>query len=86
MKEHFEGCHPEDDHSPETPEGYIPQLTEECWHCGTSTERGTCFCWDCAGNGYIPPSAIHHCRTCGRWWAYMTGLNITEIIIPGIGS
>ena len=28
------------------------------------------------------PDAIladYHCPTCKRWWAYMTGLNITEI-------
>jgi hypothetical protein len=33
--------------------------------------------WENAG--YVPPSAAYHCKTCGRWWAWMTGLNITEI-------
>ena len=52
---------------------------EECWHCGTPTPRG-CGCFDCYDNaGYIPPAAAYHCKTCGRWWAWMTGLNITTI-------
>lgn len=75
---HFIGCHPEDEHSPEQPPGYEPQDTEDCWHCKTPTSRG-CGCYDCETNGVIPASCIHHCSTCGRWWAYMTGLNITTI-------
>lgn len=77
---HFPGCHPED---AEDPRGGKPkdeiQGTEACWHCGTTTERGTCHCADCCDEAYIPQGAVYHCQTCGRWWAYMTGLNITEI-------
>lgn len=79
VTEHFKGCHPDDDRAPETP-GHEPQQTEPCWHCGTPTERGVCGCYECwDGADYVPPSAVHHCSTCGRWWAYMTGINITKI-------
>ena len=78
--DHFPGCHPEDAEDPrETPSGYEPRDTENCWHCGTAASLG-CNCADCAGEAdYVPPSAVYHCPTCGRWWAWMTGLNITEI-------
>lgn len=80
--EHFLGCHPEqDERAPENdrPTSEIPD-TEPCWHCGTPTTRGACGCADCwDGAEYIPPSAVSHCPTCGRWWAYMTGLNVTTI-------
>ena len=76
--EHFTGCHPEDAEAPEPPEGYKRQETEDCWHCGTPTRRG-CNCADCwEGSDYVPPSAVYHCRTCGRWWAWMTPV-ITKI-------
>ncbi len=78
--EHFPGCHPEDAEDPrETPEGYQPQDTENCWHCGTPVTRGECLCIDCQYDDYIPPGAIYHCPACKRWWAWMTGLNITQI-------
>ena len=76
---HFPGCHPEDAEDPrQVPDGYQPQETENCWHDGTPTTRGCncAACWDGADD--IPPSAIYHCPTCKRWWAWMT-LNITEI-------
>jgi hypothetical protein len=77
--EHFPGCHPEHAEDPRRmPAGQIAD-TEPCWHCGTPTSRG-CYCLDCLDAAdYIPPSASYHCGTCGRWWAWMTGLNITEI-------
>jgi len=77
---HFPCCHPEDAEAPrETPGGYTPPETESCWHCGTTTARG-CNCADCwDGADYVPPSAVYHCPVCRRWWAWMTGLNITEI-------
>jgi hypothetical protein len=77
---HFPGCHPED---AEDPRGDKPreeiQDTEACWHCGTATTRGACYCDECRDEDYIPQSAVYHCPLCKRWWAYMTGLNITEI-------
>lgn len=78
--EHFLGCHPEHEQAPqEAGEGPKGQDVENCWHCGTSTSRG-CHCPECLdGVDYVPPSAVYHCPTCGRWWAWMTGLNITEI-------
>lgn len=80
--EHFPGCHPEDAQGEQVP-GHQPQDTEPCWHCGTPTTRG-CICWDCQeGSDYVPMSASYHCKTCGRWWAWMTGLNITEITFGG---
>lgn len=79
---HFPGCHPEDAQAPDSRmkrEGYAPQETEECWHCDNATAHG-CNCWECQENAdYVPPSAAYHCKTCGRWWAWMTGLNITTI-------
>lgn len=72
-EEHFIGCHPEHEHAPQRdrPVSEIPD-TEACWHCGTLTTRGACNCSDCWDNAdYIPPSAVSHCPTCGRWWAYM---------------
>jgi hypothetical protein len=77
---HFPGCHPEHDRAPsETPAGYQQQATENCWHCGTPTTRGTCNCADCwEGADDIPLSAVYHCPVCKRWWALMT-MNITEI-------
>lgn len=82
---HFKGCHPEHEHGDDTPEGYQPQETEPCWHCGTPTPHG-CGCIECMDDPYIGPAATYHCPTCGRWWAYMTGLNITTITIPGSGE
>jgi len=82
---HYIDCHPEDDHGPDAPEGYEPQYTEQCWHCATSTDMG-CYCLDCVDNAHlIPPGNVYHCRRCGRWWAYMTGLNITTITIEPLG-
>jgi hypothetical protein len=77
--EHFPGCHPEHaEGRREAPIGEI-QDTGDCWHCGTPTSRG-CNCLECYDNaGYVPPTAVYHCKTCGRWWAWMTGLNITTI-------
>jgi hypothetical protein len=76
---HFPGCHPEHEQG-DRPEGRKPQDTEPCWHCGTATERGACGCLDCQeGDIYVPIGAVYHCPTCGRWWAWMTGLNITTI-------
>jgi len=75
--EHFPGCHPEDDEDTrDQPDGYQPQDTEDCWHCGTPTPRG-CRCWDCldvddTGRG------MYHCPVCRRWWGYMT-LRVTKI-------
>jgi len=78
--DHFPGCHPEDDESTRKPNAGEIQDTEGCWHCGTPTTRGDCNCAECRENaGYVPPSAVYHCRTCGRWWAWMTGLNVTTI-------
>jgi hypothetical protein len=76
---HFPGCHPEHAEDPrKAPAGEI-QDTEPCWHCGTPTSRG-CNCQECCKQAiHIAPSAVYHCATCGRWWAWMTGLNITEI-------
>ena len=76
---HFPGCHPEHDADPrETPAGEIQQI-EPCWHCSTPTERGACRCPDCLDESYIPQTAMYHCPTCRRWWAWMTGLNVTTI-------
>jgi hypothetical protein len=76
--EHFPGCHPEDAEDPRESPG-TPAETEDCWHCGTPTPHG-CDCADCWKDAdVISPTAIYHCPTCGRWWAYMTGLNITTI-------
>ena len=84
---HFPGCHPEDaEGRRELPEGGQIEDTEACWHCGTLTERGACRCFECFDSDYIPPSAVYHCRTCGRWWAWMTGLNITEITFTPKGD
>lgn len=75
---HFYGCHPEHEQGSQVP-GHEPQDVEECWHCGTPTRRG-CDCSECwNGADYIPTAASYHCPTCGRWWAWMTGLNITSI-------
>jgi hypothetical protein len=80
--QHFEGCHPEDERSADTPDGHVPQDTEQCWHCGTSTDQG-CYCLECAQQShYIPAGAVYHCKRCGRWWAYMTGINVTTITFP----
>jgi hypothetical protein len=86
---HFPGCHPEDaEDQREVPEGYEPQETEACWHCVTTTTRG-CNCADCwEGVDYVPPSAVYHCPTCRRWWAWMWPV-ITEITFgetPGAGG
>jgi hypothetical protein len=76
---HFRDCHPEDTEASAEVAGEI-QDVEACWHCGTPTTRGACHCPECRGSDeYVPQSAVYHCQTCGRWWAYMTGLNITTI-------
>jgi hypothetical protein len=77
---HFPGCHPEDAEDPrQVANGYEPQETEDCWHCGTPVTLG-CHCADClASADYVPPTATYHCPACSRWWAWMTGLNITTI-------
>jgi hypothetical protein len=77
--EHFPGCHPE--HAESADRVAPEQITdvEPCWHCGTPTTRGGCACLDCQDDTYIPPSAMYHCPTCRRWWAWMTGLNIVKI-------
>lgn len=80
IAEHFPGCHPE--HAEDRREASVASLaeTEPCWHCGTPTRRGYCGCSDCwEGSDYIPVSAVYHCPTCKRWWAWMTGVNITTI-------
>lgn len=81
-KQHFKGCHPDDEQAPETPDHTV-QETEPCWHCQTMTTVGACGCAECYGPGseYVPASATYHCPLCGRWWAYMTGLNITSITL-----
>jgi len=77
--EHFPGCHPEDAEASREAPTPIPD-TEPCWHCGTATAHGGCGCWECMDTAdCIPPEAIYHCPVCMRWWAYMTGLNITTI-------
>lgn len=68
---HFTGCHPDDTEAPRdsTPD---PQQVEECWHCHTPTTRGICGCAECWESvDDVPPEAVYHCATCGRWWAYM---------------
>lgn len=83
--EHFAGCHPEDDHALEKSEGHTPQQEEACWHCGTPTVHG-CDCVDCWNNAeLVPPDCVYHCLCCGRWWAYMTGINVTTLTFPGNG-
>ena len=78
--EHFPGCHPEHAEDPRRVPPAEIEDTEPCWHCGTPTTRGECGCTDCwDGADYIPPSAVYHCQTCRRWWAWMTGLNVTAI-------
>lgn len=77
--EHFPGCHPEDAEDIREDHTYEGGQPENCWHCGTPTPQG-CSCLDCYDAAdYVPPTAIFHCPTCKRWWAYMTGLNITTI-------
>jgi len=85
LGEHFAGCHPADGEAPGNPEGYQPQPVEPCWHCGTSTTRGTCYCPHCRdeSDDDIPQSAIYHCQLCRRWWAHMY-LNVTKITFPGL--
>jgi len=79
MPEHFYDCHPEDSRAPDPPAGTEIKDVEPCWHCGTPTPRG-CRCGDCLDSAdYVPPEAIYHCPTCGRWWAWMTGINVTTI-------
>jgi hypothetical protein len=81
--EHHKNCHPEHEHAHETTEGHTPQDIEPCWHCGTPTDQG-CYCLECADNAdYIAPGAVYHCKLCNRWWAYMTGLNVTTITFTG---
>jgi hypothetical protein len=80
---HFPGCHPEDAEAPETP-GHKPQETEDCWHCGTPTPHG-CGCLACV-DAFDLPGVSYHCPTCRRWWAYMTGLNITTITFGEPGA
>ncbi len=76
--EHFPGCHLEDAEDPrETPKGYQPQETEDCWHCGTPTTRG-CNCESCLDFSDGILNVVHHCPVCRRWWAWMT-LNIAKI-------
>ena len=76
--EHYPGCHPEAAEGAQEP-GHEPADPEPCWHCGTPTPLG-CTCWDCQESAdIIPPTAIYHCPVCKRWWAWMTGLNITTI-------
>ena len=79
MSEHFPGCHPEHAESePDRPDTRQPDQSDACWHCGTVTPRGcNCAgCWDGADD--IPPSAVYHCPTCKRWWAYMS-LRVTTL-------
>ena len=85
--DHFPGCHPEHaEGERKAPAGEIRD-TEDCWHCGTPTTRGDCNCADCLdGADYVPPSAVYHCSTCRRWWAWMTGLNITTITFGDSGE
>ena len=77
--EHFPGCHPEDAEGRAKP----PQARSRTPRtAGTAAprRRAGCGCFECYDNaGYVPPTAAYHCRTCGRWWAWMTGLNITTI-------
>jgi hypothetical protein len=84
---HFPGCHPEDaeDPRPSKPADQI-QDVEDCWHCGTPTTRGACRCRDTCNDDDIPMTAIYHCPACKRWWAYMTGLNITTITFGDSGE
>jgi hypothetical protein len=76
--EHYRGCHPEHEQG-DQPANHQAQEVEPCWHCGTPTPHG-CNCIECRNNAeYIPPAAVYHCPLCGRWWAWMTGLNITTL-------
>lgn len=80
--EHFFNCHPEHEHGPDNPPGYEPTEIENCWHCGTATQRG-CTCPDCWKNqDYVPSEAAYHCALCGRWWAHMN-LRVTKITFGG---
>ena len=82
--EHYRGCHPEDQRDPR-PAPDKPGNPEPCWHCGTPTAHG-CWCPECQDQaGYIPCRAVFHCPACGRWWAYMTGINVISIDVPGAG-
>lgn len=84
-EEHFKGCHPEHEHSPRNATPPDPQEAEECWHCATPTTRGCdCYeCWDSADD--VPPDAVYHCSTCGRWWAYMQPRITTIVFNPPDG-
>lgn len=74
--DHFLGCHQEDDKAPDHPDGHIAQDTEQCWHCHTPTDMG-CYCLGCFADAqYIQPGSVYHCKLCGRWWAYVSGINI----------
>ena len=84
--EHFPGCHPDDEDRRELAAGEQIRDTEPCWHCGTPTTRGACRCADCLNDDYIPPGALYHCPACKRWWAWMTGLNITAITFGAEGG
>jgi hypothetical protein len=77
--EHFPGCHPEHAEAPKAVPGHKPAQKEACWHCGVMTPLG-CYCEECLdGDDYIPVTAVYHCPACRRWWAWMTGLNVTTI-------
>jgi hypothetical protein len=81
--EHFPGCHPEDAEAARD-DGDAPKGSdvENCWHCGTPAPRG-CNCAECADQAdYVPASAVYHCPTCGRWWAWMMP-RITTITFAG---
>lgn len=79
---HWKGCHPEDAKSPGTPDGWQPSDSEDCWHCGTPTSKG-CDCSVCLrDDDDVPATAVYHCPTCGRWWAYMS-FPVTITMIPG---
>lgn len=83
--EHFWGCHPEDGASAREAPSDAAKAgePEPCWHCTTMTSRG-CLCDDCVTDSdVIPPTAMYHCPTCGRWWAYMQP-RITTLIFPGL--
>jgi len=82
---HFRGCHPEHEHDSGSRPGYEPQETEACWHCDTPTVRGECGCYECWESADdVPPESVYHCRTCGRWWAWMHPRITTIVFSPPV--
>jgi hypothetical protein len=80
--QHFPGCHQGDDQPSDKPAGYVPQDTEQCWHCGTATDRG-CYCLMCAARAAkFLPGDVYHCPRCDRWWNYVGPVSVAAITFP----